>query len=381
MASKCFLVLFIFISSVYAFSRASIARTSGLSSGSLVSTHHSVLQNVGAQTSFETSLNSVGADVVASASPSPKKSIGELGWRWITGVSLGALCTMWISSPNVVFTSIFVLPLMLAQQEYYTLVTATNVKPTRKTSMAFSIISYFGALFFPYYHEMVVPIGAIYSMLVLLLSKQHSPSINEITTSFFGLLYLGYLPSFWIRLKASSLMSATGTTALASRLGSIAWLGAEKWTLGAIATWFTWTSIVAADVGAYFFGKAFGKTKLANISAAAGAASPNKSVEGFYGGMLCCMGVAMWGANVMRWPMPIVTGAAYGLLLSTISLVGDLTASMMKRDAKMKDSGNILPGHGGLLDRIDSYVFTAPIAYIYITLLLPMIKVQMGVAV
>ena len=73
----------------------------------------------------------------------------------------------------------------------------------------------------------------------------------------------------------------------------------------------------------------------------------------------------------MGWPMPVVTGAAYGILLSTISLVGDLTASMMKRDAKMKDSGNILPGHGGLLDRIDSYMFTAPLAYIYITLLLP----------
>ena len=176
------------------------------------------------------------------------KNIGELGWRWITGLSLGALCTLWISSPNLVFTSIFVLPLLLAQQEYYHIVAATNTKPTRKTSMVFSIFSYFGALYFPQFHEMVVPMGAIYSMLVLLLSKQHSPSISEITSSLFGLLYLRYLPSFWIRLKTSGVMSATGTTALVSKLSSMRWLGANKWTLGSIATWFTWTSIVAADV-------------------------------------------------------------------------------------------------------------------------------------
>ncbi len=377
---KYLIAFFILINSIYAFSRASITRSSGGLGSPGLMRGFDVLRNEGSLPPFESSLHSSMTDVVASAMPAKKKTIGELGWRWITGVSLGGLCTLWIASPNLIFTSIFVLPLLLAQQEYYNLVAATNTKPTRKTSMVFSILSYFGALYFPQFHEMVVPMGAIYSMLVLLLSKQHSPSINEIATSFFGLLYLGYLPSFWIRLKASSMMSATGTTALAAKLGGIKWLGANAWTVGAIATWFTWTSIVAADVGAFFFGKAFGKTKLADISAAAGAASPNKSVEGFYGGMLCCMGVAVWGANAMGWPMPVMTGAAYGVVLSIISLVGDLTASMMKRDAKMKDSGNILPGHGGLLDRIDSYMFTAPVAYIYITLLLPLIRANLLVA-
>ena len=67
----------------------------------------------------------------------------------------------------------------------------------------------------------------------------------------------------------------------------------------------------------------------------------------------------------MRWPYWQATGLLYGLMISFIALVGDLTASMMKRDAGLKDSGNILPGHGGLLDRIDSYMLNGPIAYFF----------------
>jgi hypothetical protein len=184
-----------------------------------------------------------------------KVEIGNLGWRWITGLSLGALCTAWIFSANSMYASVFLVPLLLAQQEYYAMVMATGVKPSRRTNMVLSVISYYLAFSHPSFHEMVIPLGALYSMLVLLISKQNSPSINEITTSVFGLVYLGYLPSFWIRLKAAAATSAVGTTAvMGSSLSKIAWLRTENWALGSIITWFAWTSIVAADVGAYFFG-------------------------------------------------------------------------------------------------------------------------------
>lgn len=59
-------------------------------------------------------------------------------------------------------------------------------------------------------------------------------------------------------------------------------------------------------------------------------------------------------------------------MLATVAFIGDLTASALKRDAKIKDSGKVLPGHGGALDRIDSYLFTAPMAYLFVTKILPL---------
>lgn len=130
--------------------------------------------------------------------------------------------------------------------------------------------------------------------------------------------------------------------------------------------------VCRADVCAFFVGKQFGRHKLASISRAAGAASPNKTVEGALGGVVGCGLVACLGAYHMCWPHWRVTGAAYGVLLALIALAGDLTASMLKRDAKVKDSGRLLPGHGGVLDRLDSYLFTAPVAFVVCARLLPL---------
>lgn len=137
-------------------------------------------------------------------------------------------------------------------------------------------------------------------------------------------------------------------------------------------TWWTYNSIVAADVGAYFTGKNFGRTKLSALSPAAGYASPNKTIEGFLGGLAAASLAASLAARALRWPAWWATGPAYGAMLCLVGLVGDLTASVFKRDAGFKDSGNLLPGHGGYLDRVDSYIFTAPPAYLFVTLGLPL---------
>lgn len=109
--------------------------------------------------------------------------------------------------------------------------------------------------------------------------------------------------------------------------------------------------IAATDIGAYFTGKRFGKHKLAPTI------SPNKTWEGLGGGVLCAAIV-----TTLLHPLPLSFSALTfcGMLLAILAQTGDLLESWVKRRAGVKDSGNLIPGHGGLLDRVDGYLFAAP---------------------
>lgn len=112
----------------------------------------------------------------------------------------------------------------------------------------------------------------------------------------------------------------------------------------------------AADIGAYFSGKKFGKHKLMPH------VSPNKTIEGFAGGLIWVAVLvlilnASFGIDMSQYPMYL----AIAVVTAIISAVGDLNESMLKRVAGVKDSGTILPGHGGILDRIDSLVAATPV--------------------
>lgn len=112
--------------------------------------------------------------------------------------------------------------------------------------------------------------------------------------------------------------------------------------------------IWGADVGAYLAGKAFGKHKLSPV------VSPNKTWEGFFGGLLTSMLVAYALAVYMGMPLPLTYFIPFVIVLGIVSVFGDLFVSMLKRQAQVKDTSNILPGHGGILDRLDSTLSVAP---------------------
>ena len=249
--------------------------------------------------------------------------------------------------------------------ELFRMAEFTGIKPATKTTLFSCFI-----LIISTYLELkgiigeeisnaVLPISSI-GICTWLLLQPKPGKISDIATSIFGLFYLGFLPSYWIRLREldSIFIGSNYQGNGFSDLGYIT---------GFSVTLITCLIIVSSDIGSYLFGKIFGKKSLSPIS-------PSKTVEGLIGGIFCSISTGILFTYLFNWQNYLIIGIVFGIIISLMALVGDLIESMMKRDAKLKDSGNLLPGHGGILDRIDSYIFTPSIIY-YIIVALDYLRV------
>ena len=160
----------------------------------------------------------------------------------------------------------------------------------------------------------------------------------------------------------SSAVAVLATTYVGMLTGSLIRLRndfPEGWKL----VFFLLLVVWLGDSGAYYVGKKFGKHKLSPRI------SPKKTIEGLAGGMATSI-IAAIVIHFTFFPnFPLHHAIIAGVLLSFAGVVGDLAESMWKRSADVKDSGTLLPGHGGFLDRFDSILFTAPILYCYWTLI------------
>jgi phosphatidate cytidylyltransferase len=122
--------------------------------------------------------------------------------------------------------------------------------------------------------------------------------------------------------------------------------------------------VVASDVGGYAVGVLFGKHPMAP------SVSPKKSWEGFGGSVLACVGVGV-GVVVLALDGQWWAGVTLGLAVAVAATLGDLAESLLKRDIGVKDMGSLLPGHGGVMDRLDSIALSAPVAWLVLTYLVP----------
>jgi phosphatidate cytidylyltransferase len=261
------------------------------------------------------------------------------------------------------FTAGFSVIVYLGLLEYFQLARAKGIAPASKTTqMACQVLLVVATLSPHNLVDAVLPVAGTVICFYLLFQPKLS-TIADIATSILGLFYGGYLPSYWIRLRSLENLDIYST--VGDRL-PVLLTSLPTFSAGLAITLLAFACIWAADIGAYIVGKFFGRTRLSEIS-------PKKTVEGAVFGVLASVGVAVIGTWFLGWRGFPLTGVALGLMIGITSLLGDLTESMMKRDAGVKDSGQLIPGHGGILDRTDSYVFTAPLVYHFVTLLLPLL--------
>ena len=163
-------------------------------------------------------------------------------------------------------------------------------------------------------------------------------SIDQVAYTLFGVLYIAGLSGYYLLIR-----NLEEGVAFIFSLFLIVWLG---------------------DIAAYYWGKNFGKKPLAPL------VSPNKTIEGSIAGLV---GSLLAGIIAARWLLDhIMIGHCLliALLCGIIGQFGDLAESLLKRYTGVKDSGNTIPGHGGVLDRIDSLLFAGPVFYLYFKLVL-----------
>lgn len=212
------------------------------------------------------------------------------------------------------------------------------------TGYAFTV--FFWAILILRRFNWILPLLVAFLLLYLFIYVIFYPkkTAKGIGLSYFGLLYVTVCFSYLYRLWILSILST------------------EDNLIGILFFFLVFISAWGSDVFAYLVGSLCGKHKLAKEL------SPAKSVEGFIGGLVggALLGLAfglLFRNHFVGYPNPVLFVTALSLIGSVTSVIGDLSASAFKRDTGNKDFGHLIPGHGGILDRFDSILFTAPVIY------------------
>ncbi len=248
---------------------------------------------------------------------------------------------------ELLFVVIVALAIIAGLFEFFTMTKKLELKADAAIAYVFSALFFLGFFFdAPAKAPELLSLTTALFLIVLLISqtfrfqKDFSKMFAGIGVTLLGVLYIGFLGGYLVAIRVG--FEASMITALSSKL---------------LLYFFLVT--MGSDVGAYFIGKKFGKHKLAPII------SPNKTWEGFIGGILLAIGFASLSTFAFFPELPFQFSIPLAILMALVGVGGDLAESAMKRGAKTKDTASILPGHGGLLDRMDSLLFNAPILFYF----------------
>ena len=221
----------------------------------------------------------------------------------------------------------------LGQLEYFRLVRAKGIEPAGKTTMVLSQLLLIIATVAPNLTDAMFPLAGSLICFYLLFQPKMA-TIADISSSILGLFYGGYLPTYWVRLRVSLPNSISHSNLPLDGYWPDSWADISHFPTALVLTFLVMACIWAADIGAYAMGKSFGRTRLSDIS-------PKKTVEGAIFGIIGSLIVAEVGAWYFHFPAWEFSGLILGVLIGITSLLGDLTESMMKRDAGVKDSGTL----------------------------------------
>ena len=289
----------------------------------------------------------------------PKRGLSDLQARLLTASVLVPYVLFAIAQGGLWVLGTVIVVVLLAQRELYGLIEDKGAHPIigfgLAAGVALQVVAYIGS---EYHVTILMTVTLLVVMIAQLGRAQISEALASISGTFFGIFYVGWLLSHAVVLREFHRVMITryGEDA-AARLA----IAPES---GAFLLTFTLAVVVWSDAGAYFAGRAYGERKLAPRI------SPGKTVEGAIGGVLggTICGLVFKAIFDFFWPeLSAIMGwglaIGFGLVLSVAVIVGDLIESLLKRDAQVKDAGAMLPGMGGILDRIDSPLLAIPVMY------------------
>jgi phosphatidate cytidylyltransferase len=268
----------------------------------------------------------------------------SLGLRIVSGAAFVPVLIALARVGGAVFLAFVALEVVLGVIEFYRMMRAKGLHPDRAVGLGASLLVLVAA-----YRPDVVPLDVVVTLGLLLLlaialSRLHPRPFENLAGTAFGVLYVGWLSAHLVLLR------------------ELPWQAGTPYSTGAafvlLAFFVTWS----CDTGAYAIGRMIGRTPLWTRI------SPRKTVEGAIGGFVAAVAAALIARLWFAPFLELGPALSLGVLVGIFAQVGDLVESLIKRDAQHGDSSDLIPGHGGVLDRFDSLYFGAPIVFYFLKL-------------